>query len=102
MAEAMEVSGGARLPLTSGCSSDADRPGFPAVKEKGEKALIPFITAGDPDLATTRALALEMAARGADILELGDSLLRPPGRRPHHPGRQPPGHARRACICRTS
>ncbi len=44
---------------------------FKRLKAKGEKALIPFITAGDPDLATTRALALEMAARGADILELG-------------------------------
>ena len=44
---------------------------FKKLKAKGETALIPFITAGDPDLATTRALALEMAARGADILELG-------------------------------
>jgi len=44
---------------------------FKQLKAKGEKALIPFITAGDPDLAVTRALALEMAARGADILELG-------------------------------
>jgi tryptophan synthase alpha chain len=44
---------------------------FKQLKAKGEKALIPFVTAGDPDLATTRALALEMAARGADILELG-------------------------------
>jgi tryptophan synthase alpha chain len=44
---------------------------FKQLKAKGEKALIPFITAGDPDLATTRDLALEMAARGADILELG-------------------------------
>jgi tryptophan synthase alpha chain len=44
---------------------------FKRLKARGEKALIPFITAGDPDLATTRALALEMAARGADILELG-------------------------------
>ena len=44
---------------------------FKQLKAKGEKALIPFITAGDPDLATTRALALEMAARGADMLELG-------------------------------
>ncbi|MCK9377865.1 MAG: tryptophan synthase subunit alpha [Syntrophobacterales bacterium] len=44
---------------------------FKQLKAKGGKALIPFITAGDPDLATTRALALEMAARGADILELG-------------------------------
>ena len=44
---------------------------FKQLKAKGEKALIPFITAGDPDLATTKALALEMAAKGADLLELG-------------------------------
>ena len=44
---------------------------FRKLKKRGEKALIPFITAGDPDLATTRALALEMAKRGADVLELG-------------------------------
>jgi tryptophan synthase alpha chain len=44
---------------------------FKQLKARGEKALIPFITAGDPDLDTTRALALEMADRGADILELG-------------------------------
>jgi len=44
---------------------------FRRLKLRGEKALIPFITAGDPDLQTTKALALEMAARGADLLELG-------------------------------
>jgi len=44
---------------------------FRRLKQKGEKALIPFITAGDPDLATSRRLALEIAARGADLLELG-------------------------------
>jgi len=44
---------------------------FRKLKQRGEKALIPFITCGDPDLQTTRALALEMAARGADLLELG-------------------------------
>jgi tryptophan synthase alpha chain len=44
---------------------------FRQLKARGEKALIPFITAGDPDLETTRALALELAARGADLLELG-------------------------------
>jgi tryptophan synthase alpha chain len=44
---------------------------FRRLRAKGEKALIPFITAGDPDLATTRALALTIAARGADLLELG-------------------------------
>jgi tryptophan synthase alpha chain len=44
---------------------------FRRLKKRGEKALIPFITAGDPDLTTTKALALEMAKRGADLLELG-------------------------------
>lgn len=44
---------------------------FAALKEKGEAALIPFLTAGDPDLETTEALVLEMAAAGADLIELG-------------------------------
>jgi len=44
---------------------------FRRLGDKGEKALIPFITAGDPDLETTRSLAREIAARGADLLELG-------------------------------
>ena len=33
---------------------------FTRLKEKGEKALIAFITAGDPDLATTEALVYEL------------------------------------------
>jgi tryptophan synthase alpha chain len=44
---------------------------FRRLGEKGEKALIPFITAGDPDLETSRRMALEIAARGSDLLELG-------------------------------
>jgi tryptophan synthase alpha chain len=32
---------------------------------------IPFITAGDPDLATTERFLIELAAAGADIIELG-------------------------------
>lgn len=44
---------------------------FRKLQEKGDTALIPFITAGDPDLDTSRRLALEIAARGADLLELG-------------------------------
>ncbi|MBE9223287.1 tryptophan synthase subunit alpha [Cyanobacterium stanieri LEGE 03274] len=44
---------------------------FANLKERGECALIPFITAGDPDLATTeRAIAL-LAENGADMIELG-------------------------------
>ena len=35
------------------------------------KAFIPFITCGDPDLATTEAAVRAMAANGADLIELG-------------------------------
>ncbi|MBD1913499.1 MULTISPECIES: tryptophan synthase subunit alpha [unclassified Leptolyngbya] len=42
-----------------------------ALRDRGQCALIPFITAGDPDLETT-AKALELLDRnGADIIELG-------------------------------
>lgn len=35
------------------------------------KAFIPFITCGDPDLATTAAIVRAMAEAGADLIELG-------------------------------
>lgn len=35
------------------------------------KALIPFITAGDPDLETTEQLIIQMAKAGADLIEIG-------------------------------
>jgi len=35
------------------------------------RALIPFVTAGDPDLETTRSLVLALEEAGADIIELG-------------------------------
>ena len=44
---------------------------FAALREKGEKALIPFLTAGDPDLRASEALVLAMVDAGADIIELG-------------------------------
>ena len=37
----------------------------------GGKAFIPFITCGDPDLATTAAVVRAAAANGADLIELG-------------------------------
>ncbi len=40
-------------------------------RAKGRAALIPFITAGDPDLATTADLIPELFAAGADIIEIG-------------------------------
>jgi tryptophan synthase alpha chain len=44
---------------------------FAALKAQDRKALIPFITAGDPDLATTLSLMHQLVAAGADIIELG-------------------------------
>jgi tryptophan synthase alpha chain len=44
---------------------------FSQLKEKGSGGFIPFITAGDPDLATTGALLHELASSGAAIIELG-------------------------------
>src|SRR5512137_847040 len=44
---------------------------FAELKINREKALITFITAGDPDLETTCALIPEMEKSGADIIELG-------------------------------
>jgi tryptophan synthase alpha chain len=44
---------------------------FAALRARGEVALVPFVTAGDPDLATTAALVPALAAAGADLVELG-------------------------------
>jgi tryptophan synthase alpha chain len=44
---------------------------FVSVKAEGRKAFIPYLTAGDPDLATTEKLLLALSESGADIIELG-------------------------------
>lgn len=44
---------------------------FQALKQKNEKALVVYLTAGDPDLPTTEALIPALAAAGVDILEIG-------------------------------
>ncbi|MGA1842516.1 MAG: tryptophan synthase subunit alpha [bacterium] len=44
---------------------------FQMEREKGRKVFIPFVTAGDPDLGTTRRLVLLLEKNGADIIELG-------------------------------
>jgi tryptophan synthase alpha chain len=36
-----------------------------------ERALIPYVTAGDPDLEMTKRLVREMVRRGGDIIEIG-------------------------------
>ncbi len=44
---------------------------FATLKQRQETALIPFITAGDPDLEVTAELILTLAEAGADLIELG-------------------------------
>ena len=44
---------------------------FEALKKQGRKALIPFITAGDPDPKLTVPLMHALARVGCDVIELG-------------------------------
>lgn len=44
---------------------------FARLREQRSKAFIPFLSAGDPDLATTAKLLLACQENGADAIELG-------------------------------
>jgi tryptophan synthase alpha chain len=44
---------------------------FTRLRARGERALLPYFTVGDPSLGDTRRLVIEAARRGADIVELG-------------------------------
>jgi tryptophan synthase alpha chain len=44
---------------------------FEALKQKGEKALVGFVTAGDPNIPDSLRLIRAMCEAGTDILELG-------------------------------
>jgi tryptophan synthase alpha chain len=44
---------------------------FSEMKRNGKKALIAFITGGDPDIETTEKLILAMEEAGVDIIEIG-------------------------------
>ncbi|SEK89047.1 tryptophan synthase, alpha chain [Pseudoxanthomonas sp. GM95] len=44
---------------------------FAALKAQGRKALVPFVTAGDPSLAATVPVMHALVAAGADVIELG-------------------------------
>jgi tryptophan synthase alpha chain len=44
---------------------------FQRLRTQGRKAFIPFLTAGDPDTATTVELARTLADSGASLLEVG-------------------------------
>jgi len=44
---------------------------FSSLRTKGEKALVIYLTAGDPSLELTREIALGLDAAGVDCLEIG-------------------------------
>src|SRR6184192_2310949 len=44
---------------------------FASLKAENRRGFIPFITAGDPDLRTTKELILDLARAGATVIELG-------------------------------
>jgi tryptophan synthase alpha chain len=44
---------------------------FHALRQNGHAALVTFLTAGDPDLETSRAILAALPAAGADVIELG-------------------------------
>jgi tryptophan synthase alpha chain len=44
---------------------------FHRLRSEGRRALMPFLTAGDPDLPTTAALITELVGRGAHMVEVG-------------------------------
>ena len=60
---------------------------FATLREAGQKALVTFVTAGDPDHGQPRWKSWKgCPAAGADIIELGHALHRPHGRWPGDPG----------------
>jgi tryptophan synthase alpha chain len=44
---------------------------FRRLKKEKKKAFVPYITAGDPDIRTTKKLVYALSEAGADIIELG-------------------------------
>lgn len=44
---------------------------FENIKSAGRKGFIPFVSAGDPDLETSKEIVLALARHGADVIELG-------------------------------
>jgi tryptophan synthase alpha chain len=57
---------------------------FAALRARGEAALIPYITAGDPNLGVTFQLVCEFEKQGADLIELGVPFSDPMADGPVH------------------
>jgi len=60
-------------PTLPGASPAADRIAatFARCRAAGEAALVTYVMAGDPDVATSKAMAVACAEGGADLVELG-------------------------------
>lgn len=56
--------------MTNSTESRIDRR-FAALNAEGRAALVTFVTAGDPDLETSKAILKGLPGAGADIVELG-------------------------------
>ncbi len=52
-------------------SSDRIATTFARCRAAGETALVTYVMAGDPDLATSKAMAVACAEGGADLIEIG-------------------------------
>jgi len=57
--------------MTATAASSRISEAFAAAKQENRLAFMPFVTAGDPDLATTLDVIRELAAQGVDLIEVG-------------------------------
>lgn len=58
-------------PPAPAASADRIRDAFERCRAAGESALVTYVMGGDPDVETSKAMALACAGAGADLLELG-------------------------------
>lgn len=57
--------------MSATTSSEAIAATFAALRSRGRKALVPYVTAGHPDRGRSIALLQALAAAGADVIEVG-------------------------------
>lgn len=61
----------ASAPAAAAPATDRIAAAFARCRARGEAALVTYVMGGDPDLATSRAMALACVEGGADLLEIG-------------------------------